>query len=81
MKWHSSDMHWTHRMHFPHVHAVHLHPAHWLGTHPVVLALLVTGVIALCIIGLVYLQNSSGIRFDLPNRGIAYPIMYPAVLF
>jgi hypothetical protein len=68
-----SDMH---HMHLPHVHALHLHPAHWIGAHPIILALLIAGVVSLLIIGLAYLQNSGGIRFDLPDSPI-YPAMYP----
>jgi hypothetical protein len=76
MKRNPSEMHWMHRGHMPHVHAIHLHPAHWLGEHPLLLALLISSIIALCVAGLIYLQSNGSLRFDLPERNLSYPMMY-----
>lgn len=76
MKWHPSEMHWMQRMHLPQVRAIHLHPLHWLGEHQLLLALIITGLITLFIVGLALLMNNS-IRIDLPYKGINYPTMYP----
>jgi hypothetical protein len=75
MKWNPSEMHWMHRMHLPHGHAIHLHPVHWLGQHPLVIATIIATLLALAIIGLASLVDT-GIRPDTLNR-IDYPIIYP----
>lgn len=75
MKWNPSEMHWMHRMHMPHARAIHLHPVHWLGQHPLVLALVIAGLIAVAIIGLASMANI-GIQID-TLRPFDYPAMYP----
>jgi len=63
MKSHPSETNWMHRTHHPRGHAIHLHPIHWFAKHPMALALLITGLLALAII-LLANRTNTGIRMD-----------------
>ena len=52
MKWHPSEIHWMGHLHMPHAHALHMHPVHWFAEHPMALAFLLAGLIALLGFGL-----------------------------
>ncbi|MBI9020732.1 MAG: hypothetical protein JEZ10_05705 [Verrucomicrobia bacterium] len=78
MKWSLSEMHGMN--HMAHAHAMHMpHPAHWFREHPMALAILMVGLIALLMFGLMKLVNG-GIaqpRIDPLNYPWAFPF-YPA---
>lgn len=73
MKWNPSEMRWMQHIHVPKVNAVHLHPIHWLSTHPLVVALLIAGLLALII---VFLANRADTGIQIKTlRPFEYPVM------
>ena len=71
-------MHWVQRVpkvHAVHLHPIHLHPIHWLSTHPLVIALMVAGLLALII---VFLANTADTGIQIKTlRPFEYPAMSP----
>ncbi|MDH3346137.1 MAG: hypothetical protein OEL75_03035 [Kiritimatiellaceae bacterium] len=72
MKWHLSGMHWMGHKHQPHAHA--MHATHWAQNHPMVIALLLAGALALIIIALAS-KVDTGIRPSVLDS--KYPAMHP----
>lgn len=76
MRWHPSEMHLMDHMQLTHAHAMHMpHPAHWFHEHPMALAFLLAGLVALLILGLMSVVNT-GIRMDTIDP-FNYPTAFP----